>query len=97
MRYILVAFLGILSASAAWAGGIIGGGGTGIIALELENASISRDQFTALVQSGADESPVVINKKPAKVRTVNFQSKTVELEIQGLEEPVVLKTQELNQ
>lgn len=79
-----------LSSNLALAGGAIGGG-SGLV-LEILSKDITRDQFAALVSSGAEDSTVTINRMPARVRAVNFQSKTVELQIEGLEEPTVLRS-----
>lgn len=91
MRSILTLVSGLLFSSLALAGGVIGGGGSGL-QLQLESNQLTRDQFSALVLSGANDAPVTVNRIPARVRSVNFQSKTVELEIEGLEEPTVLRS-----
>ena len=89
-------FLYLFGGSRVDAGGSAGGGsGSGLILqLELFSEDITRDQFSALVLSVAEDRVVLVNGSPAKVRAEDFKAKTGEIEIQGTELQAVLKTQE---
>jgi hypothetical protein len=84
-----IVFVALTVSSLAKGGGAIGGG-SGLV-LELETANITRDQFESLVLSGTQDLPVTLNKYPAKVRSVNFQMRTVELDVDGFDDATVLK------
>lgn len=70
-------------------GGSIGGG-TGLIVRQ-DSPMISQSLFMALVQSGANEERILFNDLPARVKTVDFERKTVELAVEGQESPMVLE------
>lgn len=91
-RLITAVLFAFMASTQAGAGGAIGGG-TGLIVRQ-DTPMISQSLFQALVMSGTNDEPILFNDLPAKVRTVNFEEKTVELDVEGQSDPTVLWQQE---
>jgi hypothetical protein len=91
----LIFFFSLIAAGQANAGGSFGGG-TGLV-LDLQSQDITPEQFSALVLSGSENTPLLINSLPAQVRAVDFQSRTIELELEGVEVTAVLRATEQSQ
>lgn len=86
---IAAVLLAFLVSSQVNAGGSIGGG-TGLIVRQ-DTPMISQMLFQQLVQSGSLDEPIVFNDQPARVRTVDFEQKIVELAVEGQAEPTILQ------
>lgn len=88
IRLITVFLLVFMVSNQAGAGGAIGGG-TGLIVRQ-DSPVITQSLFQALVESGSLNQPILFNDLPAKVKTVNFEARTVELNVEGQLAPTVL-------
>lgn len=84
----LMAMMVFVSPSMASAGGSVGGG-TGMV-LEPGKSLLSTEQFEALVQAGIRKEPINLQTVIGRVRSVNFEERSVQLEIEGQEGITVL-------
>lgn len=89
LRKILSVVVFLSSPMPLLAGGSVGGG-TAALQLDLLGEALTRTQFEALVQTGLKGGSIEIDGQPAEVRRVDFETRRIEVLIQGRPEHTVL-------
>ncbi len=90
-KLMTICFLGM--SSIGFAGGTIGGSGTGL-QLTLESQYITPKVFDDIATAVTENRAIIVNRIPASAMRIDMESRLIELQLATLKDPLLLETVE---